>query len=246
MIYCLISDTGSREAFKSAPESKIIYKITSPEELLPEEIKKYIDQTKNEKVRVERLSAYTSLLCGLRAFYKVDSFSLKRTAEGKPYIAIDKNSGTDIQSEENKIYISISHSNGLCAVALSDDGEIGIDVQEEVASKIANRLDERFLSDLSYNEDDVSFKIYRCTVSDNEWQIEENGLPIKEIQNEKNGEKDNQIFSIKWVFAESCMKLLGGGFSDLGKIKNERENILSTTKKIQLETDFYFAISIKK
>lgn len=61
---------------------------------------------------------------------------LLREAYGKPYF------------ENRKIYFSISHSNGSVAVAVSDEDEIGIDIETaDIPSDKAIKLAKRFFKD---------------------------------------------------------------------------------------------------
>ena len=242
MIYCLISNIESEKVSKEKNKSKVIYRIESPINYLPEDLREYIEKTKNEPVRTERLSAYTSLLCGLRCFFNIEKFSVKRTSKGKPYIVTNKSSDDTANCGDKKIYISISHSDGVCAVAFSDEGEIGIDLQSEIDKERADRLSKRFFEDLEYKNEKINFEMYFCKVNDDEATIEKIPSDFLEELNQNDFSTD-KIFSVKWTFAESKLKLFGGGFSDIKKLQNINEKVITEIKKITLAKTYYLALS---
>ena len=242
MIYCLISNIESEKVSKKNVDSKIIYRINSPINYLPEDLREYIDKTKNEAVRAERLLAYTSLLSGLRCFFGIKKFSVERTSNGKPYIVTNKSSDGIENCEDKKIYISISHSDDACAVAISDEGEIGIDLQSEINKERSDRLSKRFFEDLEYKNEKINFEMYFCKVNDDEATIEKCPSDFFEELNQNDFSAD-KIFSVKWTLAESKLKLFGGGFSDIKKLQNNDENVITEIKKMTLGKTYYFALS---
>ncbi len=85
----------------------------------------YINKTRGN-ASFERAAGMRLLATSLKA-EGVDDFKIGVSREGKPYLV------------GNKLYFSISHSGGLCALALSDK-PCGIDLQDTVAvEKIADR-----------------------------------------------------------------------------------------------------------
>ena len=251
MIYCLISNAGKRVITDDSREGRIIDSINFPESRLPDDIKDYIDKTKNEQVRSERFSAYTSLLCGLKTFYGIDNFSIKRTDRGKPYIVTNE-ADENNSNGDKKIYISVSHSDGLSAVALTNEGEIGVDIQSLIEPDRAERVDKRFLSELSFEDGELDLFTYFLRMDGAIASVEENTVPLlKASIPQKNdsslSNKNNvEIITSKWTLAESCMKAISGGFSDLEILKNRGKNIISGLRKIDLEIPYYLAISIIK
>ena len=71
-----------------------------------------------------------------RAGRSVKGLELCRNANGKPYF------------ENSDLKFSISHSGGYVAVALSDDGDIGIDIETaDVSEEKARKLAKRFFTE---------------------------------------------------------------------------------------------------
>ncbi len=232
MIYTIIACEEKRDG--RVFDGKI-YTVENPMSLLPENIFDYINNTKNWKTRQERFLAYTSLFCSLKVFYGTNNFSIEKTDKGKPYL---KTKNTHQKNEDHKIFISISHSDGISAVTLSDEGEVGVDIQSEIDEDKAARLSSRFMSEVTVKQTALHVDYYFCYVSEEKAILEKKELfPIK-------NKKEN--FSEKWSYSESLMKLCGGGFSDLKKLKNICENIETEMTKIDLEKNYYLATSIRK
>ena len=132
MIYTVIADYR-----KLIPEALLERGIFS---LLPENIRAHVDEPKSEEVRLSRAGGYILLYHVVRFLFG-NSFELNIsfTDDGKPLLVHKEN-------EEN-IAFNISHSGGLCAVCLSDDGgSVGVDIQEKIDDEKALHIKDRFLS----------------------------------------------------------------------------------------------------
>ncbi len=238
--------------------------LRQPLSLLPEEIKKFIENTKNDMTRSERRLAYTTLLCGVKAFFDIENCTVAKAPDGKPYlIRVDKPSAQktsveksysqsdkkkyqkneDLNNEEcqhqknidlplgdamqnieyksqPELYISISHSDGVIAACISDEGEIGVDIQREIAEDRAERLNARFLNGLNIVNDRLNVKYYYCDLYEDEarlYQINPYDL-------------SREDFTSKWAYSESIMKLYGRGFKDI-----QRLNELSLTCRTEIK-----------
>lgn len=228
MIYTII-------AFEEKDRKKLYgensFVLENPKELLPKEIIEYVDNTKNAKTRSERLLAYTSLFAGLKLFFNLDDFGIERGELGKPYLTLG-------EKEKRKIHISISHSDGVSAVTLSDEGEVGVDLQSEINKAKAERLRGRFMSEVSVVTEKLPINYYFCYVD------KERAILEKQFLSQVEGEEQN--FTLKWSYSESVMKLYGGGFSDIKKLEMRDEKIRSEVAKITLEKVFYLATSIRQ
>ena len=176
--------------------------------LLPKALVKKLSNTKDTATKYERLYSYTLLRCALKEYGVSDKNlceSLSFNENGKPFL-----SGFDVG-------FSLSHTNGLAAVAVIRDGQIGTDVEKinfEKEEKL-KKITARFCKDNSFEANSKNFAkkylvgisrgcIYKTEIS--------SGLPKNE----------NGAF-VKWTALESVLKYIGGGFScinDAGKYLN--------------------------
>ena len=186
-------------------------------------------------MRDERRLAYTSLLCGLKSFFGIEKCEIKRIPKGKPYITNEH--GEKCLFEGKEVYIGISHSNGVSAVCISNEGEVGVDIQSIIDVDVANRLSKRFFRNLNAKSSDLPIEYFRCEITGDEAVIE--GIePVGNI---------TDSFTKKWVYAESIMKLMGGGFGDISVINDEKilNEITTEIKKYVSDLSYYIAISMK-
>ena len=220
MIYTVIATLSENRIETKSRDCRI---IRQPLSLLPAEISKYIEKTKNLSVKAERSLAYTTLFCALRVFYSIDGAHIERNEYGKPYLA------------DSDIHISLSHSDGSVAVCLSDEGEVGIDIQAEIDESRAERLKNRFFTDLAVKNDNPNVEYYFCKISDDEAIIESIDRP----------KTADGSFTAKWAYAETLMKLHGRGFGDISRLP-DLVGISSTELRMYSSTtDFTIATSIK-
>ncbi len=227
MIYTIISFDRQEQKENS---SKDVFVVNNPTSFLEKDISDYIKNTKNEKTRGERFLSYTSLFCGLHLFFGINKANISKTKDGKPYLAAD---GSD-----KKIYISLSHSDGISAVAISDEGEVGIDLQSEIDKEQAKRLDDRFLHDANAETKDLPIDYYYCYLDKEKAVFEKT-----EFEEAKSIDKN---FALKWSWCESVLKLYGGGFSDLEKLRENNKSISTEIIEFNREKIFYLATSIEK
>ncbi len=219
MIYTLI--------FKGNIEMWDCRDLRQPPVLLPNEIKEYIFSSKNEAVRAERLCAYSLLTLGLEAFFGVKDFKIARNKDGKPTL-------TDYASK-TPIYISLSHSDGVACAALSDEGEIGIDLQAQIDEATEKRLSKRFFTNTKITPErlevryflvDESLEIKEITLKDVDWKLS---------------------FTDRWAACESIIKCDGRGFEIASSVFEKIQDFTTELKLINTEkTEFSIAISKKK
>ena len=222
MIYTIISSTKNR-----IEENRDCRALRQPLSHLPKELDEFISSTKNDSLRAERFLAYTSLLCGLKVFYGIDNASVKKDLEGKPYLVYDSDSVPEI-------HISISHSEGTVAVSLSDEGEIGVDIQCKISAERAERLKDRFFGDVEVYSGNIGVKYYYCHISENEALLEEVILE----------DADSQDYTTRWAYSESVMKLYGRGFGDLTILSNLAKQCKNEVKR-SIDNLWIIANSIK-
>ena len=223
MIYTVISTLKENRIDKDKRDCRI---IRQPLSLLSEDIKKYIQLGKSEMHKAERKLAYTTMLCALKVFYSIDFPRIEKNEYGKPYLA------------DSNIRISLSHSNGVVAVCISDEGEVGVDLQTQIEPERAERLKERFFTSLQVKNESISTEYYYCDLSGEDAEIYSITLP--------DFQPCEADFSARWVSAESIMKLIGRGFADADKTGTLAEICRTEIKTVDLGEKYYLAVSVAR
>lgn len=223
MIYTVISTLKENRIDKDKRDCRI---IRQPLSLLSEDIKKYIQLGKSEMHKAERKLAYTTMLCALKVFYSIDFPRIEKNEYGKPYLA------------DSNIRISLSHSNGVVAVCISDEGEVGVDLQTMIEPERAERLKERFFTSLQVKNESISTEYYYCDLSGEDAEIYSITLP--------DFQPCEADFSARWVSAESIMKLIGHGFADADKTGTLAEVCRTEIKTVDLGKKYYLAVSVSR
>ena len=223
MIYTVISTLKENKIETNKRDCRI---IRQPLSLLYKEIEEYINSVNNEDAREERKLAYTTLLCALKSFYNIEKPDISFTEHGKPYFS------------ECDVFFSISHSDGTVAVCLSDDCEVGIDLQSEIDPLMAKKLEKRFFPGLNIKNESLGVEYYYCNLLNGEAEICSISLPIFQA--------DKTDYSAKWVSAESIMKLIGHGFADSDRVSTLAERCNTEVKTIDLGVKYYLAVSVSK
>ena len=218
MIYTVIS-TLRENRINEIRDCRI---TRQPLKLLPIEVKEYIENTQNASLKAERTLAYTILVVALKKFFGIENPKIERTKDGKPYI-VDSN-----------IHFNISHSDGVVVICLSNDGEVGVDIQSEIDPERAKRLEGRFFANLDVKSQNLSVEYYLCHICDGEATFESICPALA----------DTESFTSKWTVAESLMKLYGRGFGDADKIAELNDKAKSEIVKIRLDKDYYLAASV--
>ena len=228
MIYTVISDINNFKSARESAQKRDCHNQWQPLTLIPKDVISYIENSKNDEVRLERYTAYSTLFFALFELYGKKDLTLCRTDSGKPYLIENGNA--------SKIQISISHSDGLVAVALSDEGDIGVDIQSEIDKSRAERLEKRFFTDINIKEEIFSHKLFMLSFTEENVKLEEF----------KNAKAKFDGFTAKWAYCESIMKCDGGGFGSLDKIPNLKEKTKTIIYKINPDfKEFILAITKK-
>ena len=224
MIYTVISDINNFKSARESAQKRDCHDMWQPLTLIPNDVISYIENSKNDEVRLERFTAYSTLFFALFELYEKKDLTLCRTDSGKPYLIENGNA--------SKIQISISHSDGLVAVALSDEGDIGVDIQSEIDESRAERLEKRFFTDINIKEEIFPHRLLYLDFSDNDTKLLEMEKPSK----------PGASFTEKWTYCESLLKCEGGGFGSLEKISKIQNNTKTQTLKINQDSK-QFALS---
>ncbi|MBR5144420.1 MAG: hypothetical protein IKW53_05160 [Clostridia bacterium] len=135
-----------------------------------------------------------------------------------------------------KIFINLSHSDGVVAICISDEGEVGIDIQSEIAPDRAKRLEKRFFDGLSVEKQDLDIAYFYCLIEDDEAIFER-----IDLSNPK-----NEDFTLKWSCAESVLKLIGSGFSDAGRVIELSKDCKTEVKLYSNPKNYVISTSVKR
>ena len=223
MIYTVVSSLKENRIEINKRDCRF---IRQPLSLLSEKTRVHIDSGRNETHRAERRLAYLTLISALKGFYNIENPEIAVNQHGKPYI---KDSG---------IYFNLSHSNGVAVVCLSDEGEVGVDIQPTIDPDRADRLKKRFFPALNLKNDCVGVGYYYCDLSDGDAKIYGISLPDLKV--------DEDDFTLKWVSAESIMKLYGRGFADADRVSALAEGCRTEVKAMDFGEKYYLALSVRK
>jgi len=134
-------------------------------------------------------------------------------------------SGEIYLKNDREIHINISHSEGVSAVCISNEGKIGVDIQAEIEAQRAERLEKRFFMNLDLQNKPIDMRIFACDIKDEAASFVEVELDsVRDID-----------FTAKWAYAESLMKLYGRGFGDLSMVNNEGKCDELSSGKVNLQ-----------
>ena len=197
MIYVIINDLENTK--------RDCRTMRQPLNLLTGELKEYVENTKNEKIKSERIASYSTLLISLKELFSIENPEIERNENGKPYL------------KGSEIYFSISHSDGLAAVALSDSREIGIDLQCSFDKDKEEKIDKRFLKDIKFKNDNIDIKYFLLLDG-----------TLKYYSPEISLEND---FLFRWTFVEANIKCRGLNFSKLKEINELSKSTHAQTVK---------------
>jgi phosphopantetheinyl transferase len=253
MIYTVIARTDILSKYFglwdcSSEQPLNLIKKSEEESIISPDIVKYINETGNEKTKKERISAYTSLFFSLYTIFNVKPNEILRTEFSKPYI-------------REKVFFSISHADELTVVSISDVTEIGVDIQGLISEERGRKIEDRFLSDFEYLEENFDVSYLYLTV-DGEGKLR--FLPLTEDfdmsiingaykQTQNNCETiENEILTLSedenldlthytkiWTAAEAMSKLHGGGLSDFKRINEIAKSSLCRHNCIKLFNETY-------
>jgi len=196
---------------------------------LPENLYKKVTETNNGELRLERALSYSLLAC------VEEGEDVCFTEFGKPML------------KNTEKYISISHTGGACAVAISDDGDVGIDIEAVTEESVTRAkkakarffpfsyLDPSELSDIASDDIKVHYMTLSC---DGISKAETNGYMVT-------GYSGPLYF---WVSAEALLKADGRGFCAAEQIEeiSYRAKSYSTTGIKYKESLFFLSVAVMK
>ncbi len=167
-------------------------------------VKEHIEKAKNPCLRAQRGAAYMLLFSVLSVILPTEP-KILWTEGGKPYLSGDE-----------KIYFSLSHTEGVVAVSISSGGSsVGVDVEGEVPPERAERLEGRFFSETQFDLSRQDTEYFFCEMG------EEGGCEVYPFLAEKDclvatgrgGSRaelrdsfSEREFSAKWTLFEASLK----------------------------------------
>ena len=157
----------------------------------------FVTETKNDTRRRESFFSYLLLSYAHYENFKVPMPLVVKDENGKPYF----NNG--------EIYFNISHSDNLAAVIISDEGEVGIDVQK-ISQRVSERLIEKTLKEDLYIEKSES-------LTEPVFLKADNGKMIPFTPRVSGAAREDSFFR-KWTEREALAKADGRGLSYIPKV----------------------------
>lgn len=212
---------------------------------LPQSYIAYAESCKNSGRQAERVLAYSLLSYGLeKIFCELEMPALEISKNGKPGF-----------SNTNELCFSVSHSHGVIAVALSrgENISLGVDVQkvETVEPEKFSRICDRFTKGIDSDTcrtflgvDDL--KNGKAGIVLHTLCLRENNNSYELYPSEKGFVQTNEPYPAElWTSAEAVLKMEGGGFSSLERLKSisSRASIYSLSLKINEES---YSLSLAK
>lgn len=155
----------------------------------------------------ESIASYILLYYALTSLYSIEYAEIKRGECGKPYI------------EGSPVKFSVSHRKGVALVALSDEGEIGTDIELCLSEERMMGIGKRYLDGLDFAAAPTfDTEIYYSSLSAG--GTVENFTDISNIDNNtlqySTITADESAYA-RWTVLEAVLKLDGGGFGALGR-----------------------------
>ncbi len=180
----------------------VVGKISEPcESPLKGELGEHVESTKNASLKEARRAVYSLLMFSLRELFQIEEAEICRKENGKPYVACAET--------EKKLFISLSHTADLCAVSISDEGEVGADIEIEADETRAQRLERRFAKNICapkkyLKENLLFFKEGRLSP-----------IPPRDMEFACDGDFG---FTDRWVLCEAALKCDGRGLCAINEV----------------------------
>lgn len=210
-MYLFLSDKNAEE--QSLLWEKIKSKKEDGYEALIDSLSDYVSSSgkKNLEERLITSALLYTALCYLKNRGEIENVgALKKGEYGKPYL-----DGGDAK-------ISLSHSDGGVALAVSKDREIGVDMENEIGHERAERLEKRFFREEKLSENTLENATLPKKIGGE--NLKAYSLKNGELVSEKFLPTDGS-FTSKWTVCEAIMKCDGRGFSALHDISTLAEKM---------------------
>ena len=162
----------------------------------------YIEKTKNPKLRRERIFSYMLLSLASSEWPYMPVTEIKKDENGRPFFP-----GAEID-------FNLSHDEGMAALVISDEGRVGIDVQNK-ASSVSEHLIEKYEEIFKRHNlasMDEGLSILKMTL----FSLSDVGMKKSDVDF-PNAPKALDFFD-KWTQLEAISKADGRGLSALSVI----------------------------
>ena len=162
-----------------------------------------------EKAKKERVGASALLSFAIRSLTDRDPESLTVTRDeyGKPGLA--EPDGTPAP-----LFFNTSHSGGIVAVAFSDEGEVGVDLEPQTPPDRAERLSRRLSESLP--PEDLEVVPFRYTVAQ---LLSDDGVSDGALREITVSAPPHPLgFTSRWTLMEAVMKCDGRGFAAIADV----------------------------
>ena len=186
--------------------------------------------TGKEKRRMrDSIASYLMLISILRDLYGVENPRLVKDEYGKPY------------ADGCGVEISLSHRNGVCLIALSDEGRVGADIEKIGSDATIAGVAERYLAPLDFSgTSPLSVKTY-FSVMDADG-VASNLTEISDIDNinlQFTPISTSESPWCAWCALESTMKKDGRGFGALPSVQSMLDGSYMLTGEIAYNGERY-------
>lgn len=158
---------------------------------------------------------------------------------GKPYVC------------ENNAFISISHTDSFAAAVLSDEGEVGIDIEGECDPDKAGRIEARYLKNVNLDLLSVGNNVELFWL-----KTDKNGSPCEIIPLadaakiaclSDTAEVGGARFEQRWTLLEAVLKADGRGFGAYPEINTIATHCYATAYELEINGKrLYLSVAVKK
>ncbi len=193
-------------------------------------------------------------------------------AHGKPSVtcinnAQDSTIDNSFDKATDRIHISISHTDSYAAAVISDEGEVGIDIEQTASEDVAHRIDRRYLRNVSFNlhniKNCVQFYILDASESGNPCKIIELDRGVYgETDTSKSAASDSSVvitdtvgsdklatarFEYRWTTLEAVLKADGRGFGAYPEIERIMPEYESASFNVVIGNDkLFLSVAIRR
>ena len=169
---------------------------------------------------------------------RIEKISLDREERRIEKISLDREERREEEiskNEQRKIFFSLSHSGGLCAITLSDECEVGVDIQSAPGRDTVERLQKKYFENASFAPENIKNRLLEAKIDGEKICFNEvSALPLKAADS-KAGSALSDIasddlltrkFLESWVITEAILKCDGRGFSAMDQIEKLKSAII--------------------
>ena len=206
----------------------------------------FVEKTKNKDLKRERAFSYMLLFYAYKMWKnssdnpKNDNNCFQNSQYNMPNIERDEN-GRPYFLNEN-IDFNLSHDGNMAAVAISDEGAIGIDIQlcrdvvsPRLCEKVNGYYESKWLSALMAGADQLEDAVMTVYSSDQE---------ISEVGCVSTLKTDGQDLFCRWASLEAIVKADGRGISGFRSIEAEKGLFTLRKAKVTDRAGKEYALSV--